>query len=134
MPVAVDMNHVNARFAQFVPKYSDAMRTLGYPEADVQENARKLGVRLAARDFKLYGDKPINVLHGGKRITRFLIKSAIEYGPAQRARRERLLADYNRRAAEIRAKSPDASFFSFEHVYAKQLKVPLMPFKPLFRI
>lgn len=130
----VTLEYVANRFSQFVLKYELAMKTLGYTDAQISDNARMLKVRLASGDFKTYGDKPVHMLHGGKRITRFLIKSAIEFRPAMRERRDRLLKEYLQRAQEIRAKQPHACFFSFESTYARRLREPLKPFKNLFCI
>lgn len=132
MPITTE--YVDKRFAQFVAKHAVTLQALGYEEARVQKDCRNLELRLRLRDFKLYGSNPIHALHGGKRITRFLVKSAIEHRPAARARRERLYQEYCERAREIRKSQPFASFFSFEAVYAKQLRVNLLPFKKMFYI
>lgn len=130
----VTMAYVDARFTQFVQKYTEALKFLQFDASTVEKNAAALQHRLAAHDFKLYGAHPIHFLHGGKRITRFLIKLAIETCPATRARRERLRREYEQRITEARKSQPAASFFSFEAAYADKLKVKLAPMSHLFRI
>ena len=128
----VTMERVNVRFAQFVEKYRIALKFLNYSEADIGKDTAALERRLAAHDFKLYGSHPVHYLHGGKRITRFLVKQAIEYSPAARARRERLAAEYRARIAQVRVQQPLATFFSFEAAYAAKLRVDLSAFRALF--
>jgi hypothetical protein len=130
----VTMAYVDTRFTQFLQKYTEVLKGLQFDDQAVAERTASLKHRLDTRDFRLYGERPINVLHGGKRITRYLIKTAIEWGPIAKARRERLLAEYFQRIAEARKTNPDGCFFSFESTYAKQLKVNLTPMSHLFRI
>lgn len=132
MPEPVTMDYVAHRFEHFVQKYKAALEALGYCSDKVARNCAQLAHRLETHDFKLYGAAPVSYLHGGKRITRFLLKSAIEHRPAETARRARLHAEYSARVAAIRVNQPFATCFSFEAAYAPQLKVPLAPFKKLF--
>lgn len=130
----VTMEYVDQRYSQFAEKYRAALAFLKFGEKEIADNVKALQHRLATHDFKRYGDKPINYLHAGKRITRFLIKQAVEYSPAARARRERLQAEYHARIAAERVRNPMASFFSFEAAYAGKLKVNLANFRSLFRL
>lgn len=132
--MAVTMEYVDTRFAQFVSKYEAVLKHLNYAEAEIGSLTENLAARLKARDFKLYGAKPIQFLHSGKRVTRFLLKSAVEYSPAQKARREALRQEYSNKTAEIRSKNPTACFFSFEAAYADKLRVNLRAFRDLFRL
>lgn len=132
MPETITLAYVAQRFEHFVQKYKAALEALGYSEVNVTRNCAQLTHRLETHDFKLYGAAPVNYLHGGKRITRFLLKSAIEHRPAETARRDRLHAEYSARLAEIRVNQPFATCFSFEAAYASKLKVRLAPFKKLF--
>jgi hypothetical protein len=130
----VTMDYVDQRYAQFAEKYRAALAYLKFSEQDIAERVKALQHRLATHDFKRYGDKPIHFLHAGKRITRFLIKHAIEYSPAARARRTQLQADYHARIAQERLRQPLATFFSFEAAYARKLKINLANFRSLFRL
>lgn len=130
----VTIKYVMGRFEKFVVKYEKVLRQFAYDEDYILERVNSLKHRLSARDFKLYGDKPINILHGGKRVTRFLIKSAIEFSPAQKAKVARMRTEYSNACELERKRTGDVLFFSFESAYAKKLKVPLTPFKKLFYI
>lgn len=130
----VTMPYVDTRFAQFLQKYAEVLKTLQFDDAAVAERIASLKHRLDSRDFKLYGERPIHVLHGGKRITRYLIKTAVEWGPIAKARRERLRAEYCERIAEVRKSQPFACFFSFEAAYSDKLKVNLGAMSHLFRL
>lgn len=130
----VSLSRVEVRFSEFVAKYAAVLRSLQYDEATVAKNVASLTHRLATRDFKLYGERPIHMLHGGKRITRFLIKLAIECCPKEKARREQLRTQYLARAQEIRVRQPNACFFSFESAYADKLKINLANFRDMFRL
>lgn len=130
----VTSERVRVRFDQFLSAYEAALKSLAYEANEISDRVGKLRTRLARADFKLYGNKPIHELHGGKRVVRFLIKLAIEHSPAQQARKIRLRAEYLRRLEELRKTNPNPCVFSFEATYAKQLKVDLTPFKQLFHI
>jgi hypothetical protein len=130
----VTEEYVNNRFKEFADKYWKLLEFLGYASSNVEEWVTVLSNRLASRDFKQYGTRPINDLHGGKRITRFAIRTAIEHCPSEKQRRERLQQEYNARAAEIRQYQPHASFFSFEAAYADKLKVDMRPHRQWFCI
>lgn len=132
--MTVTMEYVDTRFAQFVSKYESVLKHLNYAEAEIGRLTENLAQRLKARDFKLYGTKPIQFLHSGKRVTRFLIKSAVEYSPAQRAKRDALRAQYHAKIAEERRRNPTACFFSFEAAYADKLKVNLRTVRDFFRL
>lgn len=130
----INAEYVERRFEAFVSKYASVLRQFEYDEEYVAKQIFNLTNRLATKDFKRYGEAPINDLHGGKRITRFLIKSAIEFCPAQKAKIAWLRNKYARACAAEREVSGTLVFFSFETAYAKELKVPLAPFKTLFYI
>lgn len=130
----VNKEYVEARFAQFVRKYREVLASLGYGADEIAKNTAMLTERLKKRDFKLYGARPINELHGGKRITRFLIRSAIEFGPAQRARRAALQTQYHEKITEERRRNPCATFFSFEAAYASKLRINFGPMRQMFYI
>ena len=130
----ITMQHVDNRFGEFVAKYAAVLMALKFDLDTINSHVDNLKRRLATRDFKLYGEKPSHYLHAGKRITRFYIKLALETSPAQKAKEERLHAEYCARAAEIRERQPNASFFSFEAAYAGKLKVRLQPYRDFFKI
>jgi hypothetical protein len=130
MPVTID--YVENRYKDFVSKYGQLLKFLGYPAPYIEERVTVLTRRLANRDFKRYGDRPINFLHAGKRITRAAIVFALQGCPAEQQRRERLRAEYNRKIAEERRHNPHATFFSFEAAYARQLRVPMGPHRQWF--
>jgi hypothetical protein len=130
----VTIEYVETRFATFLIKYKSVLTGLGYGENEIAERVSSLKARLDQRDFKLYGDRPINILHGGKRITRNLIAGAIKYSPAQMVKVSRLRDDYAAKCAEIRKNQPHATFFSFEAAYANKLRVDLKPHRNLFYI
>lgn len=126
--------YVETRFADFVAAYRRAMTAMGHDKHYIDTHSQVLQSRLATRDFKLYGDRPSHLLHAGKRISRFLIKLAIENSPGQKERRARLYEKYQAECAEIRVHQPLATFFSFEAAYALRLKVNLQEHRALFCI
>lgn len=130
----VTMEYVDRRFAQFAAKLEEVMQSLKFDQAKINDYVSNLRKRLAARDFKLYGNRPINYLHSGKRITRFYIKLALETCPSRKAFVARLQDQYQERVAEERRRNPFASFFSFEAAYASKLRVNLTPHRRLFMI
>lgn len=130
MPVTMD--YVEKRYKDFVSKYAELLKFLNYPASYIEERVDVLTQRLATRDFKLYGDRPINFLHAGKRITRAAIVFALQGCPAEKARRQRLREDYSRKCEEERRSSPTATFFSFEAAYAQKLKVAMGPHRQWF--
>lgn len=130
----VTMEYVDNRFKDFVAKYRQLLEFLAFPDSYIDERVSVLTQRLAARDFKLYGDRPVNFLHAGKRITRAAVKFALEQCPRQKRRRERLHQDYLNKIAEERRFNPHATFFSFEAAYAGRLKVNLGPHRKWFCI
>ena len=130
----VTHEYVQRRFADFVAKYRQALETLNFAPSAVDADVANLQRRLNANDFKLYGDRPINFLHAGKRITRFYLKLAISTCPQMKARAARLRAEYVLRVAEARKLNSCDRFFSFESVYAGQLKPNLRQHRKLFYI
>lgn len=130
----VTMEYVDNRYKDFVAKFRRLLESLSYPASYIDERVNVLSQRLITRDFKRYGDRPINFLHAGKRITRAAIKFALEGSPAEKQRRERLQADYRRKIEEERRFNPHATFFSFEAAYAGKLKVDLRPHRQWFCI
>lgn len=135
MMIPITPAHVEVRFATFVAKYAEALTTLKFPAPYIEDSVGNLKRRLTNRDFKRYGTHPVHDLHAGKRITRYLIRLAIENSPAERARRDKLQERYREKCAEIRQqRGPLTTFFSFEAACAKQLKVALWPYKAMFRI
>jgi DNA polymerase III epsilon subunit-like protein len=128
----VTMEYVDNRYKDFAAKYGQLLEFLNYPAPYIAESVAKLSLRLATHDFKRYGDRPINFLHAGKRITRALIRFALEGCPHEKQRRELLRTKYLRKIEEVRRSQPQATFFSFEAVYAKELKVDLSPHRQWF--
>lgn len=128
----VTETYVNQRFAEFAKKYKAVLTELKFDADTIAQHVAHLQHRLATRNFKLYGVRPINMLHAGKRITRFYIKLAFEVCPAQKARRQRLHDQYCERIAEIRKTQPFAFFFSFEATYARQLRINFAPLRQKF--
>ena len=124
--------YVDQRFAEFVKKYKALLAELKFDAETIAANVANLQRRLAARDFKLYGSRAINLLHAGKRITRFYFKLAFEVCPAEKARRQRLRDEYSARTAEIRETQPYAVFFSFEATYANKLRINFAPLRRKF--
>lgn len=121
MPHVADMNYVQHRFDQFVVSLETALKALGYPEAEIQSQCTMLRSRLAKRDYWLKADRPVCHLQSGKRVTRFLLRSAIQFSPAAKARVARLRRRYADECRAIRQESPHAVFFSFESAYSKHL-------------
>ena len=132
--VRVTHAHVQLRHGQFADAFARALKTLGYSADDACERVAQLRKRLANSDFKLYGTEPVHYLHAGKRVTRALIKFAIQGCPAELRRRDALRQQYNKRVAAERALNPHANFFSFEAAYAGKLRVDLSAYKKLFCI
>lgn len=130
--MTITTDYVDARFQQFVAKYQAVLKELNYEPAYIEQSSRHLAQRLATRDFKRYGDRPIQLLHAGKRVTRALIKFAIHSCPAQKRRRELLQQQYNDRLAMLRERNPEVTVFSFEATYAAKLKIDLRPYKAFF--
>lgn len=130
----VTPEHVERRFKDFVEKYAQALATLQFDADSIANRRAHLTRRLAERDFRRYGTKPVHELHGGKRITRFYIKQAILLCPAQRERIRRWQAEYNAHIAEVRKTQPFCQFFSFEAVYGGKLNPPLAPFRRMFML
>lgn len=130
----VTEDYVKTRFAQFVDKYRTALRLLGYSEELCLAYPKQLEDRLATRGFRTYGARPINILHGGKRLTRFYIKTAIENSPAQKAIVQQLRDEYENKVRAARARNPHESFFSFEAAYASKIRVKLSKHKSLFML
>jgi hypothetical protein len=128
----VTMEYVETRYKDFVSKYRQLLQFLNYPASYIEERATVLTRRLANHDFKRYGDRPINFLHAGKRITRAAIVFALQGCPAEKQRREKLRAEYSRKIEEERRINPCATFFSFETAYARQLKVHFGPHRQWF--
>lgn len=132
--MSVTMDYVESRYKDFVAKYRQLLTVLNYPSSYIEERVTVLSRRLANGDFKLYGNRPINFLHAGKRITRAAVIFALQGCPAEQRRREKLREEYNRRIQEVRRYNPHATFFSFEAAYARQLRVPLAPHRQWFCI
>lgn len=121
MPHVTDMQYVQRRFDHFVDKLRTALVALSYPEAEVDSQCNMLRDRLAKRDYWLKADRPVCHLQSGKRVTRFLLRSAVQFSPAAKARVARLRSRYAQECMAIKQASPTAAFYSFESAYAKHL-------------
>ncbi|CAH7383447.1 hypothetical protein VCHA53O466_40449 [Vibrio chagasii] len=112
----ITMGYVIKRHADFVVALGKAMAELGHTEEKIAEYTSTLKSRLKKKDYKLDGDDPIHHLHGGKRITRNLISTAIMISPAEVKRKEQVRKRYEERCEQERKKSfdPNISFFSFK--------------------
>lgn len=130
----VNSEYVDKRFCDFVKKYERVLTHLKFDEETIKKFSHNLSWRLINRDFVKSGSKPINALHTGKRVTRFLIKLAIETCPARKSFKERLLQEYYSRMEECRKTSPDAVFFSFESTYANKLRINFAQYRDMFRL
>lgn len=128
----VTMEYVETRYKDFVTKYGQLLKSLNYPASYIEERITVLRRRLANHDFKRYGDRPINFLHAGKRVTRAAMVFALQGCPAEKLRKEKLCQEYLRKVAEERRHNPHATFFSFEAAYARQLHVPMGPHRQWF--
>lgn len=135
MPVVIDMDYVDKRFAQFVDKYAQVLTAQGHPPEQIGSNVAMLRQRLATRDYHVRdANRPVCHLHAGKRVARFLIKTAIEFSPARKAQIARWREQYGRSCAEARRTQPHITFFSFEAAYAGKLRLQLAPHKAAFRL
>ena len=127
----INLAYVDFRFLQFVQKYKQVLEKLIFDKNYIEKYTNLLDKRLKQKDFKVYGDKPVNYLHGGKRITRFYIKCALEECQKYKNYRELLYIEYSNK---IKENNPNTTFFSFESAYSKQLKINFSDYKEFFKI
>lgn len=131
-PGQVGLDTVKQRFDFYCERLEDVLEHFGHDKAHIEMDVRRLRDRLQNGFFRITGNQPINLLHGGRRITRHAIKCAIERAPAHLARIERLRGEYGRQCAAERALHPARSFFSFEAAHAKDIAVDLKPHRRFF--
>lgn len=135
MTEPVTFEILEKRVPQLVCSYRAALTELGFDAETVKAWSASLQDQLKARRYHK-GNSPRAIEHlvCAKRVTRYLIRCAIENRPAERARRDRLMREYVAKCKEIREKQPLAAFFSFEASYAGRLRVDVKPFAHLFRL
>jgi len=134
MPTPLTPEYVEKRFGDFVAKYQQVLTAYGHDKAEVEKNTAMLRDRLTRHDYVLKAERPVCHYHSGKRVTWFLVKQAILYCPAEKARIARLRARYSTQCSEARARNPFATFFSFEAACAKDIRVDLRRHRDAFRL
>ena len=132
--VKVTPEYVESRKPQLLLGYEKAMCAFGHSAEYIAERLQYMATRFEVKDFKIYGDRPIHLLHAFKRIVRNAISHAIKFSPARKAQEKRLRAQYSEKCAAQQEKAPWLSFFSFEHAHASFLRVSLAPHKAHFKI
>ncbi len=124
--------YLQKRLEQMISHLHQVFLTLGYTEQDALQNTLAAKKRLEHSDGKLYGNRNIHHLHRAKRLVRNEIRLAITYRPQRKANIERWKSEYQQRVSEHYARTPNTPVFSFEHTYAKQLRINFGSFKTLF--
>jgi len=130
----IDVAGVVARFKFYAAHYEGALKELGYDADEVERSTKLLRHRLDTWGFRINGSAPINLLHGGRKLTRYAIKSAIERRPAQRDYVERLRLAYAEECRVLKGNSPSMTFFGFDSAKADLLRVDLKPFEQMFKL
>lgn len=133
-PGQMGLDAVKLRFDFYCERLREVLEYFGHDKAYIEMDVRRLRDRLQNGFFRITGNQPINLLHGGRRITRHAIKCAIERAPAHLARIERLRDHYGRQCSAERALHPARTFFSFEAAHAKDIAVDLKPHHHFFRL
>lgn len=130
----INFRYTSKRYDQFIAHIHAVYLQLGYSEADAIERTNAAEKRINSSEGKLYGKKPSHHLARMKRLTRNEIRIAIMQRPERVAQIKLLRDEYNKRVSEHYSKNPDTPVFSFEHVYARELKVRFGDFADLFKL
>lgn len=131
-PGQMGLDAVRQRFDFYCDRLRDVLEHFGHDKHYIEQDVRRLRDRLQNGFFRITGNRPINLLHGGRRIARHAIKSAIERAPAHLARVERLRSEYGKQCAAEKALNPAKNFFSFEAAHAGDIAVDLKPHRRFF--
>jgi len=131
---AITYTYLTRRFAQMLACLYEVMLELGYEENDAKIKTEAAKQRLEQGRGKLYGDRNVHHLTRAKRCMRNEIRHAIDFRPARQAEIARYKAQYNADYKALKEREPHACPFSFEHAYAKQLRVNYGAMSSLFKL